>query len=419
MTRSAPEYSNTHMEPGTHTPPTRTETTLWSLVVFSFLAAATSGVWLRYGFWNGFPNDLIFVNVRHAHSHLMFYSWVTPAGMLLLFKLVKHRGGDDAGKWIVPVGVLLGFLSFVPFMLSGYASTPIFNIRLPLSMILSGFVVLSWWVFGLFYFLNSHRIKRDVTQRYIDFALGLLLFSSLGAFSLAFAANGAFPAGLTQALVDFFIGLFSEGWLVLLVLIFALVRLQHQMSPGLQRVLVWAAAVFSISLPVRDGGKVLEVLGYTWLQPLTTTAQFLSGLTLFGMALVTAWYAQKYTLKILPLLFIGIKGIIDIGLAFPELQLWFDRNHLKVLMLHAYLLGAVSFALFLAARQPLMYGAKSLPRPHWFLVGIFLLLGSLVLLTGYAPSFFPAAWIRPATIIGSIAPIAGYALARIPCHTRE
>lgn len=397
------------------TPPQRT--TLWSLVVCSFLAAAASGVWLRYGFWNGFPGDLLFVNVRHAHSHLMFYSWVTPAGMLLLFHFVKQRGGDTAGKWIVPVGVALGFLAFVPFMLSGYASTPVGNIRLPLSMILSGFVVLSWWVFGLFYVLNSYKLKRDAALFFVDVALGLLLFSSLGAFGLAIVANNVVPPGLMQALVDFFIGVFSEGWLVLLPLVFALARVGHRVSPGVQRMLKITAVVFGVSVPVRDGAHVLQIFGVSWLQPLAFTAQLLSGATLFALAVTVALYVQKYPLKMLPLLFISVKGIIDIGLAFPDLVLWFDRNHLKVLMLHAYLLGAVSFSFFLAARQPTMYGAKSLPRPEWFLLGILALLASLVLLTGYAPAFFPAAWLKTTTIAGSAAPIVGFLLAKIPIRT--
>lgn len=385
--------------------------------MFSFLAAAASGVWLRYGFWNGFPADLIFVNVRHAHSHLMFYSWVTPAGMLLLFHLLKHRGGETAGKWIVVVGVVLGFLAFVPFMLSGYASTPVGNIRLPLSMILSGFVVLSWWVFGLFYVLNSYKLKRDATLFLVDVALALLLFSSVGAFGLAIVANNAVPPGLMQALVDFFIGVFSEGWLVLLPIVFALNSVAHNVTPTVGRVLKVTAVIFGLSLPIRDGAHVLHILGINWLQPLAFPAQLLSGITLFVLAVTTALYVQKYSLKILPLLFIAVKGIIDMGLAFPELVNWFDRNHLKVLMLHAYLLGAVSFSLFLAARQPTMYGAKSLPRPEWFLLGILALLASLVLLTGYAPAFFPAAWLKTTTIAGSAAPLVGFLLAQLPLRT--
>ena len=34
--------------------------------------------------FGGLPGGLAYVNVRHAHSHLMFFGWVTPALMGLI-----------------------------------------------------------------------------------------------------------------------------------------------------------------------------------------------------------------------------------------------------------------------------------------------------------------------------------------------
>src|SRR5690625_7221492 len=68
---------------------------IWQLSLFSFLVASFTGFLYRYGLFYPLPGDLGFANIRHAHSHLMFFNWITPP---LLSWMVAALGDGENEK---------------------------------------------------------------------------------------------------------------------------------------------------------------------------------------------------------------------------------------------------------------------------------------------------------------------------------
>lgn len=64
---------------------------LWTAAVACFVLAAAAGTLFRFGPLVGLPWGLEAGNLRHAHSHLMFFSWVTPA-IMALWTYARIRG---------------------------------------------------------------------------------------------------------------------------------------------------------------------------------------------------------------------------------------------------------------------------------------------------------------------------------------
>lgn len=71
---------------------------LWQLSLFSFIMAAITGFLYRYGMLYPMPELFYFVNIRHAHSHLMFFNWVCPPLMILMIQHLSKNGKIDGLK---------------------------------------------------------------------------------------------------------------------------------------------------------------------------------------------------------------------------------------------------------------------------------------------------------------------------------
>jgi hypothetical protein len=127
---------------------------LWLLALGVFVLAGSTGVLLRAGMLYGFPAGLQFTNVRHAHSHLMYFAWATPALMLLITAWLPGQTSRPAGRgfaWAAGAAIALGVLSYIPFLLSGYGLLAIGGRELPLSGMISGLEFLPWLAFALLY----------------------------------------------------------------------------------------------------------------------------------------------------------------------------------------------------------------------------------------------------------------------------
>lgn len=46
---------------------------IWKAALVGFIIAGATGSLMRFGMIHGYPAGLQFVNVRHAHSHLMYF----------------------------------------------------------------------------------------------------------------------------------------------------------------------------------------------------------------------------------------------------------------------------------------------------------------------------------------------------------
>lgn len=102
------------------------------MALASFTLAGLTGAGLRFGLLFGFPWGLNYADVRHAHSHLMFFAWVTPSAMLLAAQALSDRGRRLPGGALVAIAAAVtGVLAYLPFLTSGYRLTEIGGNALP------------------------------------------------------------------------------------------------------------------------------------------------------------------------------------------------------------------------------------------------------------------------------------------------
>src|SRR6056297_3459185 len=62
--------------------------------LISFILAAATGALFRYGLIFPLPAGLALDNIRHAHTHLMFFNWISPPVMAWMATLLVHSGPD-------------------------------------------------------------------------------------------------------------------------------------------------------------------------------------------------------------------------------------------------------------------------------------------------------------------------------------
>jgi hypothetical protein len=101
------------------------------------LAGATGGLY-RYGLMHGFRAGLQLSDVRHAHSHLMYFGWVTPALMALIARRLlgsAHQRLDGGWRPVIGLTLIVELLAFPPFLFFGYRSIPVGRGRLPVAVI--------------------------------------------------------------------------------------------------------------------------------------------------------------------------------------------------------------------------------------------------------------------------------------------
>src|SRR5690625_2370099 len=165
---------------------------IWQLALLLFIVAAATGALLRFGLLDGLPGGLLFTDVRHAHSHLMFFGWVTPVLMYLLLRL--QGDWDRAGlRWLLFITLVLAAASYVPFLLSGYRLMPLFGRELPVSMIISGLNGLAWYVFAAVYLLADRKQPASTSRSFSRMSVWMLLLSSVG--FVVFVLEGMRGAG--------------------------------------------------------------------------------------------------------------------------------------------------------------------------------------------------------------------------------
>jgi len=196
---------------------------IWQWAMFSFVLAGLTGFLYRFGFIIPLPDELNLENIRHAHSHLMFFGWATLLPMYLI-KLDSVPGyhaafGARLMKGSLWFSLIFGFMSFPSFFLWGYRAVEMGGVTLPISAIISGVVMIGWYGFIVGY-LITRKYKRDFKSNiWFEGALLMLFISSLGAWGVGFAEIIGIGGPLFgKALTHFFLAVFVEGW-VLLVLI--------------------------------------------------------------------------------------------------------------------------------------------------------------------------------------------------------
>jgi hypothetical protein len=354
---------------------------VWQLSLASFIIAAFTGFLYRYGMYWPLPEGIGFANIRHAHSHLMFFNWVTPPVMVWMLTAVLR---DESPERITPFRaclytmLFLGFLSYPFFLFYGYHSVPIGSASLPLAAIISGLVMLTWYWFAWLWY--RERISKDETLHLTlyDGALIALIISSLGAWGVSvFQFTDIDSPLISSAMTHFFLGVFTEGWVVLALLGIIWHRAgepEFNFSPAW----LWLPLLF---------GSML-VFPFSLERTIITPAMHLSanaGLILIAISLalhlrlfIRQNILKGFLMKTVAVL-IAVKILFQLIAVLP-VGIWPGEHGLRVLYLHLLLLGIVSPVLvewFHPARDK---AAKTV-----FTLTVLAVLVTLLFISGYWP----------------------------------
>jgi hypothetical protein len=378
----------------------------WLAALALFILAGSTGALLRFGLLHGFPWGLQYSNVRHAHSHLMYFGWVTPALMGLMAAWLPTLTGRPFSptlhtrfRAIIGITLLLALAAYVAFLLYGYRPAQFGDVRLPVSTILASFNMLAWYAFVLAYRQATRGAARNEPLRLWDGALVFLVLASLGAWGVAVTAvfNLSSPL-LSAALTHLFLDLFAEGWFVLAVL-----GLVYAANPAAARH-PWAAKSESLLIM---GLPVLFLLGIpTNMLPPVARLIGSAGGVLVGMGLwisvVVLWRLAGGEWRV-ALAFLALKATATLAITVPAIALWSERANLRISYLHWLLLGFVTLALVSAARatwgQEFVRGGKGL------VTAVILLILTLIPLTNLWPPAWHGLWVRQAAAWAALGPV--------------
>jgi len=369
---------------------------VWIGALGCFVLAAATGALFRYGVLAGLPAPLTLGNVRHAHSHLMYFGWVTPALMALMAEHLTGRKTPGAMRWIPRIALLLGLLAYPPFLLLGYQPLEWAGRRLPLATMVAGLNILVWYAYGGAYFAATRRIHHP-SRPWWDLAVFFLLLSSLGAWgraALAFIRGG--DPFWPEATVHFFLNLFADGWLTP-----ALIGLAGAVNPeGMQRLPRWAwwalllgaPGTFLLTIPPAVTPLALRILGG------------ISGGMVAAALLALPWALLPHAGPEwrIPLAFLGLRALSGLAFAVPAIGAWALKQELRILYLHLLLLGFASLGLMAAAAQA--WGTKAVPWLRAMEGAVLILLVTLIPLTGLWPSRWGGPWTIAGAWIGAMLP---------------
>lgn len=218
--------------------PRRSLTVFLVVALFCLALAAATGVLLRFGLLYGMPGwAQNYTAVRHAHSHLMYFGWVTLALMALIWEGVARYTGNPLSRqvvWQMGATALAAVLSFPAFWQNGYGLTQIGSAHLPLGAMVSTLNGLTWfWFAGLYWHSTRKLNPRPLPVQLWDWAILVMVLASLGAVGLVgmviMRSDNAF---LQQLFLHQFLDLFAAGWfnLALLGLLWAQVE-KHTALP--------------------------------------------------------------------------------------------------------------------------------------------------------------------------------------------
>ncbi len=379
---------------------------LWLAALGLFILAASTGSLMRFGLLLGFPLGLQFNNLRHAHSHLMYFGWVTPLLMGLMVIWLPRVGERPLSyphqkqfQGIIGVVLLLAVAAYSSFFLYGYRPAQFGGIRLPLSTILASFNMLAWYLFIFVYWRASKGMVRKRPLRLWDASLAFMVLASLGAWGIALTVilDMRQPV-ISAALTHLFLDTFSEGWFVLALLGMAFALTPQAVS---QR---WAArseSLLIMGLPV----TFLLTMPVTSLPPfvrlIASVGGLMVGVGLWGLVVILWQYSDKAWR--LALGFLALKATTGLLITIPALAIWAERSLLRISYLHWLLLGFVTLGLVVAAQAT--WDKTLIPGRRWLSLTIILLLLSLIPLTILWPTGWHGSWTRQTAAIASLGPI--------------
>lgn len=382
---------------------------IWKAALGGFIIAGATGNLMRFGMIYGYPLDLQFVNVRHSHSHLMYFGWVTPALMGLIaawLPRITKRPLSTRFRWVMAATVVVAFLAYLAFIQYGYQVAELSGRRLPLSVMAATLNMFAWYAYAILYYRATRGVTRGRALRFWDAALIFMILASLGAWGVALVSRlGVEDPFWSLAMTHMFLDLFSEGWMVL-----AILGLAHAYRPpgtltyvqerrtrwGENLIVVGLPLIFLLAMPVNlvpAGLRVIASLG-----GLLVVAGLLFSIWALWPASDRSWMGWRVALALL-----ALKSLVGLGMVFPAVALWAQRNSLRVLYLHLLLLGFVTLGLVVAAREA--WGGAAVPGQRWLVVTVLFLLATLLPLTGPWPEALAGRWALQLAAWASLGPV--------------
>lgn len=381
---------------------------LWNLSLFSFVVAGITGFSYRLGMIGQLPFNLNLENVRHAHSHLMFFGWAVPLPLYILFRNINKKISRDTGgitlmKNAIASGLILGLLAYPFFLLYGYQPVPIGSADLPISVILAGLVMVSWYFFMIGYLKARKVLANAPSQSWFDGALSMLLVCSLGAWGVA-VLQAIDPTNqlLTKAMTHFFLATFAEGWVVLIVVSIILNRIESQdIQWAVSPTLLLACIVLGAPLTFPYG------ISKALLTPaLLATARFGGALAALGLVVLLFGILRSVKLKstiwIWPVSLLGIKALMQLTASILPSSFWLADHGLQIFYLHVLLLGALTLTI-----TGFLYEQAKASRLFFNLMAgaVALVLMSLILMTRFWPQMWSGTWIFKVVAAVALLPV--------------
>lgn len=373
----------------------------WWLALGFFILAGSTGAWLRFGITTGFPWGLQYTNIRHAHSHLMYFGWATPALMTLILTSLARiapRPLPRAFRPILDYTFIAAGLAYVAFLLFGYRPAPIGGNMLPLSVIAAGLNVVGWYAFIWHYYKYTKGAPRTLPIRMWDAALIFIGLASLGGWGLPLLTLLQIEDPLiSMALTHLFLDTFADGWFVLAMLGLIYTAVPAAASQNLARrshdlMIIGLPVLFIMGIPTHLVTGPLRLIG--------SAGALLVGLGLLGHLAVLWRRAAGWRL---PLFFLGLKAVTQLAIVVPAVAVWAERAALRVPYLHWLLLGFITLGLVTAALQT---EPKSIARHRrWFLAAVVFMQLTLLPLTQLWPAALRGRWVLTAAAWGALAPV--------------
>jgi hypothetical protein len=371
---------------------------LWLIALAIFVLAGSTGAFMRFGVIYGMAG-FDYVNVRHAHSHLMYFGWVTPGLMALIAAHLPRLTGKPVsprfGRVILSTAIL-GLVAYVPFLLYGYRSAELGQARLPLSVMAAFLNVLAWYAFAGVYRREIKGVPLTRTLWLWNAAVVFLLLATLGALGLPLMMLSGVDNPLwSLALTHIFLDLFSEGWIVLTGF-----GLAYAVFPSAARhpwarisgdlLVAGLPVVFLLYIPMHLIPPAVRWIGS--IGGLLVVAGTLGNLAALWPAVSPGWRV--------PLSFLALKSLAQIGLLLPAVGQWAEVARMRIPYMHWMLLGFATLVLICAAEN--FWGMRG---RRWMSVAVIVLSATLMPLTGLWPPGWGGLWALHVAAWAALGPV--------------
>jgi len=389
--------------------PARMHPLLWKISLGYFIIAALTGFLYRLGMvgWLSTPLGLALDNIRHAHSHLMFFGWAVPFPMVILLNYIvskdgQKRRGIDLMKYSLAGALAAGVLAYPFFLFYGYRPVEMGSVSLPLSVILSGVVMICWYGFLRGYRKVRDLLDADASQLWFDGALVMLLVCSLGAWGVAIIQavdpnNHLFMKSLTH----FFLATFTEGWVVLVLLAILVMKLRPASEDWELTPNFWLGCI-AIGAPLTFPYGISESL----LSPmLLMVARLGGGLAAVGLLGVSYTFISsgnwKHKLWGWAVGLLAFKAVMQLFASIVPSSFWLSDHALRIFYLHVLLLGALTLTM-----TAWLQSGSGITDSYFYaiVISVFLVLLSLVLPTSFWPVNWGGVWIYQALVVAALLP---------------